>query len=108
MKKHFYNHIIATQTVIMSLDNLDLSQKEKQHLLSLVEENLHFTILDTVLSMLTEEDKKLFLTHLHTNDHHKIWGFLWTWEKNIENIIRRVGEDLLKEFHKDIKQAQRK
>lgn len=106
MKKHFYSHLITIESLSLSLDTLSLSKDERQHLLSLVEENLHFTIVDTVLSQLDESDKKTFLKRLqHADNHEKLWEFLLSKKKAIGHKIRQKAQDLINELHKDIKDA---
>ena len=105
MKKHFYSHIVETSSVSLELGNMDLSQEERVHLISLVDANLHHAILDTVLSELSEEDKKIFLSHVAAYDHDKIWKLLNEKVKGIEEKIKKAAEDLKIELHKDIKEA---
>ena len=54
---------------------------------------------------LPEEDKKIFLKHLHVNDHEKIWQHLRLKIKNIEEKIKNAAEDLKTGLHKDIKES---
>ncbi len=100
--KHFYSHIVETSSLTLALADIDLSHEERLHLLQLTEENLHHTILDAVLSELSEEDKKLFLQHVATNSHDKVWNLLHTKVGNIEEKIQKVVHELKKELHKDI------
>ena len=105
MKKHFYSHLIETSIISLELGDLDLSKDERIHLIQLTEDNIHHAILDAILSELSEENKKIFLAHLATEEHDKIWEHL---RKNIDKIeekIKKTAEDLKKELHKDIKEA---
>ena len=104
-KKHFYSHIVETSSVSLALGDMDLLQEERLHLISLVESNLHHTIIDAVLSELSEEDKKIFLHHVAHNEHDKIWELLNKKVENIEDKIRNVAEEVKKELHKDIHDA---
>lgn len=108
MKKHFYSHIIETSTLSLSLGEMELSQKERLELLSLAHDNLHHAILDTVLSELSEVDKKLFLQHLAVDNHNKIWELLRDKVENIEEKIKKVAEEVKKELHQDIDEAKKK
>ena len=105
MKKHFYSHIVDTSTLSLELGGMDLAQEERVELISLIDANLHNVVLDAVLSELSEDDKKIFLKHLHLNDHDQIWKLLNSKTKNIEEKIRVAAEELKKELHKDIKAA---
>lgn len=104
-KNHFYAHLAETSSITVDLADMDLSKEERLHLLNLVNSNIHNTVLDTVLSNLSEEDKKIFLANLHSNNHDKIWNHLKNKIKNIENKIKDSIENLKKELQKDIEEA---
>lgn len=105
MKKHFYSHIIETSVLSLELGDMDLSKEERMHLVSLIDSNLHHAILDAILSELSEENKKIFLSHLASEDHTKLWEHL---KKNIDNIeekIKKAAEKLKEELYKDVQEA---
>lgn len=104
-KKYFYTHIVDTSTLSLELGNINLTPKERTHLISLIDSNLHHEILDLVLSELNPIDKKTFLTHLASEDHKKVWKLLKDKVDNIEEKIKKTAEDLKKELHKDIQEA---
>ena len=104
-KKHFYAHIVDTSTLSLELGEMNLTQEERMHLISLVDSNIHQTILDTVLSELSEEDKNIFLPHVSSSDHAKIWKFLKIKIENIEEKIKKTAEYLKEELHRDIKET---
>lgn len=104
-RKHFYTHIIDTSTLLLELAEMDMTSEERIHLLSLVESNIHQTILDLVLSELSEEDKKIFLFHVVEGKHDKVWKLLKEKTVNIEEKIKKAADDLKKELHKDINEA---
>ncbi len=106
--KHFYSHIVETSSLSLALGDLELTQQERVHLISLVEKNLHHTIIDAVLSELSEEDKKEFLLHLASNKHDKIWELLNKKVENIEEKILKAADDVKKELHKDIEEVKTK
>src|SRR3989344_1458699 len=99
MKMHFYSHIVETSSVSLALGELELTKDERRHLVSLVEENLHHAILESVLSELSEKDKQEFLVLLATDEHDKIWKLLKDRVDHIEDKIRQTAEDLKKELH---------
>ena len=103
--KHFYSHLIEVESIIVELDKMGLSDREKLHLASLVDSSLHHIILDAVLSELSEEDKQKFLVHFKNNDHDKIWQLLNEKVDKIEEKIKTCADDLKKELHKDLKEA---
>lgn len=103
----FYNHLIEIDSIIIELDKVDLSKEQKQHLSELLDSSLHHTILDAVLSELTEDDKKVFLKHVHDGDNEKIWEFLNGKIDHIEDKIKKAAEDLKVELHRDLKGAKK-
>lgn len=105
MKMHFYSHIVETSSVSLALGEMELTKDERRHLVSLVEENLHHAILESVLSELSEKDKQEFLVLLATDEHDKIWKLLKDRVDHIEDKIRQTAEDLKKELHKDIEDS---
>ena len=107
-KKYFYTHIIDTSTLSLELGNMDLNPKERMHLISLMDSNIHHSVLDLILSELNPMDKKTFLTHLASENHDKVWKFLNEKVENIEEKIKKTAEDLKKELHKDIKEVKKK
>ena len=104
-KKYFYTHIVDTSTLSLELGDMDLTPKERLHLISLIDSNIHHEILDLILSELNPIDKKTFLTHLASEDHDKVWKLLNDKVDNIEEKIKKTAEDLKKELHKDIKEV---
>ena len=108
MQKHFYTHFIEIDSITSALDEMDLDPQEKQELILIVESHIHQVVVDTVLSELPEEDKKMFLMYLAHNRHDEIWEHL---KKNIENAegkIRKAVDDLKKDLHTDIKETKEK
>lgn len=101
-KQHFYTHLVTTDSLILRLQELNLKEDEHAHLISLIESNMHHAILDAILSELTEEDKKLFLKELASDDHEAIWNFLKKRIERIEEKIEKTADELQKELHSDI------
>jgi len=103
--KHFYSHFIETSIISLELGEMKLTQEERIHLTGLAESQLHHVIIDTILSELSEEDKRIFLHHLSFDNHDKIWEFINKRIDNIEDKIKKSAEDLKKKLHKEIKEA---
>lgn len=104
-KKYFYTHIVDTSTLSLELGGMDLTSKERLHLISLIDSSIHHEILDLILSELTPTDKKTFLHHLASEDHSKVWKFLNEKVDNIEEKIKKTAEGLKRELHKDIEEV---
>lgn len=105
--KKFYSHLIEYQSVYLELEEFDLSDSQRMHLGNLVDSTLHHTILDKVLSELSDADKRIFLKNLEINDHQKIWKHLNEKVIKIEEKIREASEELKIKLHQDLKEAKR-
>lgn len=106
-KKHFYSHLVETDSLVVLINELDATEDEKAHLVALVDSQLHHTVLDAVLSELSEEDKKIFLKHLLEEDHDKVWRHLNDKVDTIEEKIKKAADDLKKDLHEDIKDTKK-
>lgn len=105
--KHFYSHLVETSHLSLELGDLDLMQEERIELISLADSQMHHVIIDTILSELSKEDKKIFLSHLHNDDHDSIWNLLNQKAVGIEEKIKKAVDDLKSELHRDIKDAKK-
>ena len=103
MKKHFFSHLVEIDTIHLELEELDLESAQKEEIKKLIEDSLYHTILDAILSELTEEDKKTFLSHIVEDNHDKIWKLLNTKIENIDDKIKQAAEAIKKEIRKDIR-----
>jgi hypothetical protein len=105
--KHFYSNLIEIHDIYLSLSELDLSDMQRNHLMTLVEANIHATVINTTLSQLPEEDKKIFLKNMVANDHDKIWQHLKEKVSDIEEKINESLKGLKKELLKDIEESKK-
>lgn len=103
MNKHFFSHLLEVDDLHAELENLEMTDEEKIHVIKLIDESIHHTILDAILSELSEDDKKAFLSHLDSDNHDKIWEFVNNKIDNIEDKIKKAAEDIKKELHHDLK-----
>jgi hypothetical protein len=103
----FYSHLIETESLTIELDKLSLEDEQRLHLAKLIDSTLHHTILDAILSELSNNDKRLFIKYLEEDDDNKIWQFLNNRIKNIEEKIKIAGEILKEEMHKDLSKAKK-
>jgi len=104
-RKHFYHHLLETSDISIEIAQLDLTPEERIHLISLVEANIHSSVVDVTLSNLSEEDKKIFLQNLAGEDHEKTWNHLKSKSEDIEEKLRKVISETQKELLKDIKEV---
>lgn len=105
--KYFYSHLIEIDSIILELDKMGLSDEQKLHLAQLVDSSLHHTILDAVLSELSESDKRVFIKHLNEGESGKIWKFLNDKVDGVEIKIKKAAEDLKKQLHRDLRKAKK-
>ena len=106
--KLFYSHLIEVDSIILELDQMDLSSEERLHLANLIDSSIHHSILDAILSELSESDKRVFMQHLNEGDHDEIWRFLNEKVDGVEEKIKKAADDLKAELHKDIQSAHSK
>jgi len=103
--KYFYTHLIEVESIIVELDQMNLSDEEKLHLTEIIDSSLHHAVLDAVFSELSDEDKRAFIHYLNESNHEKIWSFLQEKIENVEDKIKKVADDSKNELHKDIRNA---
>ena len=108
MIKHFYSYIVETDSLIAELNSLDLTESQKAHIEALIESSLHHVVVDAILSELSEDDKKIFLHHMHTKNYEKLWKHLHTKVDGIEEKITKAANALKKDLHKDINEVKEK
>ncbi len=106
--KVWYQKIITIEPILKELNEMDLSEEERAHLSELLDSSLHHAILDEILSNLNEEDKKLFLKMLHTDsDNEKLVEFLNEKIDHIDDRVKKVADDLVKEMHSEVREAKK-
>ncbi len=105
--KHFYAHLVETTDIVLELGELDLSPEERIHLLSLVEANIHSSVINTVLSTLDEKNKKIFLSNLMLSDHIKTLEHLKQTSIDIEDKIQKTISTIKEELLEDLKKAKK-
>lgn len=105
---HFYHSIVSMEALRVRLDLFELSPEEREKLMEVAERTLHHSILNLVLSELSEQDKKLFLSHHASENHDEIWSLLNSNVKNIEKKIKTVADTVSNKLHKDLKRHKSK
>lgn len=103
--KHFYTHLVQINDITLDLGSLDMNQDERLHLLSLLDANIHATVMHTVLSELSLAEKKVFLSNLIINDHDKTWAHLRKRTNGLEQKIKDSVNKLVLEMRSDIKKV---
>ncbi|MDA1316705.1 MAG: hypothetical protein O3B87_01620 [bacterium] len=105
MKRHFYHHLITIDSIHAALDDLDLSVEERKELIDIAESGIHHLIIDTILTELSEEDKKIFLNHMADEAHDELWNHIKRKIDKTEEKIKMAVNCLLADLHKDIAKA---
>lgn len=103
--KHFYSHLIETTHITLEIAELDVTSKERVHLLSLVEANIHTTVVAKVLDQLEPEEKKKFLSNLSKEDHAKTLSHLKEKVSGIEEKLKKEIDKVTNELLEDVKKA---
>lgn len=103
MIKHFYSYHVEIDSIIIEIESLPIKEHEKKHLIALAESQVHHAILDSILSELNPDDKKIFLAQLNTKDQERIWSFLREKVKDVENKIEKTAGKIKKELYRDLK-----
>ncbi len=105
MKKYFYHDILDLEWIEGEIDGLDISDQEKKKLAEMARYELHQTILDTVLSELSEREKKVFLGNLNYDTNDKTWKHLAENIEKVEDKIKDVSEALKRDLKRDLADA---
>lgn len=105
MIKHFYSYHVEIESIIIEVESLPIKDREKKHLISLAESQIHSSIIDTILLELDEDNKKEFLRYLNTKDHEKIWKFLREKITDVEEKITDTAKEIKKQLRDDLVEA---
>ena len=101
-QKYFYSHLVDLESLEEELSLLDLTKDEKKELVEIAHVTLHGTILDAILSELSEVDKRKFLTLVAHGNDEKIWEHLNTKVEKVEEKISAAALQIKKELKEDI------
>lgn len=105
---HFYSHIIEIESVLVKLDEMELTPEQKHDLAGLIDSTIHHTVLDLIFSKLPEEEKGFFIQKLKENPGDRgIMEFLNGKVEGIEKEIIKAVNDLKEELHEDLKEAKK-
>ena len=101
-QKYFYSHLVDLESLEEELSLLDLTKDEKKELVEIAHVTLHGTILDAILSELSEVDKRKFLTLVAHGNDEKISEHLNTKVEKVEEKISAAALQIKKELKEDI------
>lgn len=102
---HFYSFLVETTDITLELGELKLTKEERVHLVSLVDANIHSSLIKMILENLDDEDKKIFLKNIAANNHGETLKHLNKNIKNLEKLMKNSIKETIDELKKDIKSA---
>jgi len=103
MKNKFYSHLLDIEPVYEKLTLLELGESEKEELLHLFHSNIHYAVIDLVLSELDEDKKREFLhTLVIKGDSDKAWGFVETNITDAKSKLLNSINSIIEEFLNDL------
>ena len=106
-KKFFYTHLVEESEITLEIGDLNLTSKERVHLLSLAHANIHSKVVSEVLSNLSEEDKKIFLKNLTSEKHDTTWHHLKDRIENAEEKVKSTIDEIIGELVEDVRQVKK-
>jgi len=90
MKQVFYYHLLDFPEIEEKLNQHEIEETEKEELLLIIKETIHYQVISRVLTNLPEQDHQWFLKE-YTKLPHK-QGFLETLKEKIEDIEGKIKE----------------
>src|SRR3989338_410776 len=100
--KLFYDHlIIDLEDVYAEIEHLEIDGKTRRRLIHIVDDTTHHTILDTILSHLSQDKHESFLDRFHRAPHDpEHLTFLKVEvadiEEKIKSTVQKVKKQLLR------------
>ncbi|RJP46739.1 MAG: hypothetical protein C4584_01245 [Armatimonadetes bacterium] len=105
---YFYSHLIGIEIIIIALDELNLSDKHKEHLAALIDSTIHQAVLSIIFAKLDPKDRWIFIEKFQADMADKeLMNFLSDKIDNIETEITMVVEELKMDLLEDIKEAKK-
>lgn len=106
--KYFYTSLVEISDITLDLGEIELSPDERVHLISLAHANIHSSVINIVLSNLPDEEKKVFLKNLVSQNHEQTWKHLKDNVSDIEDKIKKSINSVKKELREDIQSSKTK
>jgi len=90
MKQVFYYHLLDFLEIEEKLSRHEIEETEKEELLLIIKETIHYQVVSQVLTNLPEQDHQWFLKE-YTKLPHK-QGLLESLKEKIEDIEEKIKE----------------
>lgn len=105
MTRVFYDHLVLIQDVILELDVHDLDLEEREELLDLIDQTIHHSMLDLILTHLPSDRHSEFITKFQTAPYDlALLDYLKVYVPDIDVKItthaQKIKNDLRSEIHK--------
>jgi hypothetical protein len=106
MAKIFYDHLVAWDTLVKALDELELSSEERWEVVAHFEQIIHTEILMVIIDKLPAHKHDEFLDRFHAapyDEEHFIYLKAHLGEGvDIETLIQKKSQDLLTQLITDV------
>lgn len=105
MSRIFYDHFIVLEDIEFELNQLDLDREEREEINQLIEEIIHYRILQRILTHLPRHHHAEFLEAFHRHPHdpnlldyidHRIEESI---EAHLKDEIKNLKKEILEEIH---------
>ena len=101
----FYDHLVLIQEVIVELDQHDLDLEEREELIELIDQTVHHSRLDLILSSLPQNKHREFISKFQAAPYDMaLLEYLRVDTPDIETRIKnhagKLKSDLRSEIHK--------
>lgn len=103
MSKILYDHLIILEEIETLISEYRFEGKEKQEISQMIEETIHYRVLNVILINLPKEHHQTFLERFHQAPYDEdLLNFLKEKVANIEDLISDEIKILEKELKKDL------
>ena len=105
MSKLFYDHLVNIEEIKIVLSEYDISEDDRQQILSTIDETIHHHVLDIIFTHLPREHHEEFLEKLAAQPHHpSLMEFIqqrtdWNIAQEIRNSLQQFLKELIQDIH---------
>ena len=104
MSKIFFDHLIKYEEVEIALSVHKMEPKTKKEVSEMIEETIHYRVMDVILTNLPKEHHTDFLKRFYQAPHDEsLLDFLKEKVSNIEELLTEEINKIKKELLEDLK-----